>query len=1676
MSNLSFPLLGRACVLLAMSVAGATGVPLAAAADGDAPAPVVKLQKPPVIDGDAADWAPLQASQSIPGKDGEAASVKLGYDTENFYALLQIKDDSPLKNSATVLQELLKGGDAVGFCFGPATNKGANQRILIAQIAGRPLVLAMRPEWHDKSKPYTYRTSAAGEVKMDYVALLPGAQAALKPVDGGYVAEVKIPWTALGYAPADGLNFPFDVQVIFSDSAGSTNVETAWWHSTGTGPTATMDIAIEARLYPQAWGKARLYAKDPGPQKTQRTLDEDAQVFYGPGAPISFELPRVTRVSLIVTNEAGWVVRELLRTRKLGKGQHTVYWDGRDRTHQLMPPGEYRYRIGYFDGIKATFYGSVGNSGRPVYRTPDGMGSIGGTHGGPSAVAADAGGVYLLHSVEEGQKCLRKIDPATGKALWFASTGVFGTGYAVAADDRYAYMIFGPEEGARLQRFDAQTGQPAKIGAANDPIKLGKITVQGLAIVGDKAYYSEKEKNRLGVVDLKTGQPVNDIAVQAPSGLCKLNESSLLVCSGTQVLKLDTTSGQATPVIRDLVDARAVAVDRQGAIYVSDLGSSQQIKKYAPDGTLQASFGKAGGRALTVLTYDPLEFLALSGLAVGPDDNLWMVEHAASPRRHAKLTRDGKWLEDFYGPVGYVTVAVDLDDFSSLYYQSTQSGPEYIKAKLDYAAYAKSPGSPLGTWKVEALYNMTQNGANRDAKPDLFVDTMTAAYGKGLIFTATNGKRYFWKAGTYSCLYHWQDGRWRAAAAVNNGKADGVSYWADANGDGLVQDAESSKEPVPTSGWTWIDRDLTLHGQDGSLAPARIDEQGVPHYAGGKFIPVLKAGQRPLDFYFDLVNYYVFNAPPASDGSRYYVANIGPDQGRGFWDRAAETRLMKVKNGKPQWIIGHHDGAMRRDGDNQMLMNMTGEQDGVIIASEVSSNFTAYTSDGLTLGWVSTDEKGRMAEDGPNAWYVENVQPGLFLKDPKTGKHLLFGATTEDVRVVEITGVFGDDITRLDGKVTLPSPQPRSNVAPGQYTIPYSTWILHDVRFLGVNAYDWRWAKDIPALALAIADGKSIAAEVRLRRDAGMLCVFADVLDATPLPQVDAKTPADLFSKADGIELLLGPVLPDARTAPVAGDTRIFLSATRNKDGSLTGTAMALRPASPPLPASPTMRALNEEGAYDGITPTGPIDFSKLLLPIPGSVVVVRERLDALGYRLEAEIPLALLPELTTISPVNFKRNKNINTTEPRPDLTGALRFNAALWLGNASQTPAKRLAWVNDAQSPAATMNPSAWGMANAQVYVQWPSITGAVSYSLYRATSPDPARAVLVKKDIPDTRFVDLPGLGEFYYWLAAADDKGEGQWCGPMQAREGAANFVSFTNRPAAPLSAIPAQYVFPGTATVISVAVATEQLVAEAPAALSVKTVKRSASLWTVVVTAAQPLPEGKPLSVRLVATAADKSAIAGRFTVIASPVPLNGYSAVADIMTGSTIGTLAIDPSQPADGAAGKSAVTLGASGRGLISQMAVGKHGFALFRWKGQPGSTRQIHSPFVDTLENDGFDPTPLNHTSLKATVGADAGDIACARAPHNGQSSLTIKATDAGVHLLTLISGTRTGDAPPTRYSVTDPRTKATWILADIPATKGATVIQLYFSSELTLTLQQTEPGKDQYDCANIGALFFD
>ena len=524
---------------------GAAGDFHRAVAAPDAPAPIVFSGHTINVNGDDADWKDVSLTQEIKNAQGKiVAQLKLAYDANNFNAILSVRDDSPLKNATSPndVPMLLKGGDAVGLTFGPANGAGTEQRILFAMLGGKPVAVVYRPLSKAK-KPYTFQ-SPVGKVTHDYVALLPEARIAFKTTPGGYNAEIQIPWAALGYAPREGLVFPFDAQVILSDGAGQTNASTAWWHSVGGAPTATVDLPTEAQLYPALWGKARLYLRAP-------VVSDGADATNTPpvGVPIRFSLPRAAKVSLNITDAKGWILRELVTVTPYEAGNHVAYWDGRDEYGDALPPGEYLWKLIYFDGIGSKRIGGAGNSARPPFTTADGKGNLGAAHGFPAALASDSKGVYHLGGTEEGNPGLTKLS-IDGFAIWKKSLGGFGTGVAMDATDKFAAMIVKSGGKTNLVTMDPNTGQDAPVLGKTARYELGddKLAVAGLVIANGKAFYGLTDANRVAVVDLASGEKSEGFSVPAPRELRRFDDTHLLVVSGDKVLNLDVTSGQISTV------------------------------------------------------------------------------------------------------------------------------------------------------------------------------------------------------------------------------------------------------------------------------------------------------------------------------------------------------------------------------------------------------------------------------------------------------------------------------------------------------------------------------------------------------------------------------------------------------------------------------------------------------------------------------------------------------------------------------------------------------------------------------------------------------------------------------------------------------------------------------------------------------------------------------------------------------------------------------------------------------------------------------------------------------------------------------------------------------------------------------------------------------------------------
>ncbi len=1645
------------------------------------PAAVVHVDKPVALD-TPEHWPVFQATQQITIPEGESAQWTACYDADNLYFMVRVQDDSPLKNSTSPFDPamMLKGGDAVGFCFGPEGGRGEQQRIMVAQLDGQPVAVVYRPN-STVAKPYAFASPVSTFV-MAYVSPLPEVKVAFTLIEEGYAAGVAIPWKVLGYQPKDGFEFPFDAQVIFSDPSGTKNVATAWWRSLGNGPACTVDLPTEAHLYPDLWGRARLYAEDPGPPENAATQISDKIAVTDPEGlepvSISFTLPKACKVSMVIADDTGWIVAEPLRAQKMSAGTQVVNWDGRGYRGMPLPAGTYHWRLGYFDGVRSRFYGAAGNSGTPPYPSEDKTGSVGGVHGGPAAVSADAEGVYLLHSGDEGEPGLRKITNDAGGVLWTKSLGGFGAGKAVAAANGCVYMISG-HPGLHLVCMDAKTGRDQAMGTGSARLKIAdeNSDSHALAIVGNIAYISDTAANRIRTVDLTAGAFGKDIPLANPGRMAKLDEQHLLAISGGQVVRIDLATSQMTPLISELTAPSAIAVDADKNIYVAEWGDKQQITTFSSAGKILKSLGKKGGRALSVPQYDPMEFRNIGDLTVDSQGRLWFAEVHEDLRRMGCLTPDGHWVRGYYGPVYCSSgMVVDLDDMSSPYYHIKGS---YMKTKL---TFAEDHDWRNADWQIESIHYMSQSGTENAVTPDLFIETAKHSFSEGITFTGENGKRYFWIDGeqTYTrsapaLLWLWENQRWvpigtQGQNTCRDGDKNKLN-WTDRNGDGLVQEEEYYGSQG--SGWRWLGRDLTLYGIHGSWRPTGIDKRGVPDYEGGAYTPYAPDGLPEL---MQRVMVGARVSRPAPDGSVYYLVNMGNGLGRAFWDRAAESKLIKMKDGKIAWWAGHHDALNRTDGSLTFAYNICGVEDGVIVVSDTANQYIAYTDDGLTLGWLLTDENGRPKWSGESYVSAESFS-GQFVKDPKTGKYLLFCGASESMQVREVLGLGANKIRRLNGSFELKSSLPRSTPYATSISIPYRSWDgISNGRFCGIDGEDWEWSMR-EYDALTIRDGQQVVADLRLRRDAGYLNCFADVMQ--PGGFNTHNQPAEAAGESDGVELMLGE------------NTRVWLTARKEGEGGgkgrLTGRAFFIRPGTSPLAASDLMRPMRNDGSLYGNAPAGQLDASETFIPIPGASVVVNTRPDGQGYRLEAEIPLAVFPEIASLKAISYLRWSNGGDhrirkyTEDRYDLDGLFKFNAAVFRTDA-KGEVRRFSWQSD----------EAFGVANGAVSLRWKPQPGATGYRLYRATDPDILNASLVQSFGRIGSAVDSPGIGTFYYWLSAIDSLGESQFIGPKSVFFANGNdqpelWFSGSFSPPWMYPTLPNLLLFPGTRALFNLTVAATSLQATvAPAGATVNLVKSGESSWRLAVAMPTNALPGTRYTATFIAQVEGKT-VPATLQICTTAVAVAGRIE-------QTGGKLTIDTAA----AAGTPATHVDWMGNGSLARDEIGTRGYILFWHQNKRESPRVVHPPFVDAIETyDGFhygaeggnmqfdmrladgsvqEGKDQNGLVRFGSVNSNAG------MPHKPETyprcrPWKIKVTDSEPHLLTLFSPRYHSRGAKERFILSSENESIAPAIIEFDGSQGGSVIQFNFIGNVNLMVEQTVGGMGSSNPgANCAALFLD
>ena len=177
------------------------------------PPSLPRLADAPTLDGDAdAPWADVPAhdlTHRITGSVAEAADLsaawRAAYDAEALYLRVDVRDEAASADDGTA-QWYRDDGVEVYLDLDNAKTFGAydaDDRQISVGLDGR-LRVTKGPD-------------------------VPGARAAVRETDGGYVAEVSLPWAGLGASPEAGKFLGLDVHVLDDDDGGPVDGKLSWF-------------------------------------------------------------------------------------------------------------------------------------------------------------------------------------------------------------------------------------------------------------------------------------------------------------------------------------------------------------------------------------------------------------------------------------------------------------------------------------------------------------------------------------------------------------------------------------------------------------------------------------------------------------------------------------------------------------------------------------------------------------------------------------------------------------------------------------------------------------------------------------------------------------------------------------------------------------------------------------------------------------------------------------------------------------------------------------------------------------------------------------------------------------------------------------------------------------------------------------------------------------------------------------------------------------------------------------------------------------------------------------------------------------------------------------------------------------------------------------------------------
>ena len=777
------------------------------------------------------------------------------------------------------------------------------------------------------------------------------------------------------------------------------------------------------------------------------------------------------------------------------------------------------------------------------------------------------------------------------------------------------YVDFGKEVATRavrlrvVEQWSTKDHYPSGVRSdrGGQTLDLRRCRIYGVAALkalGGEPAVDPRTTERVEIVDGRTGEVEREVHLPAAGPLAFSPSGDLHALSANRVVKVDLQDGRHRELVTDLLKPTALAVDRQGLLYVFDAAADRQnVRVYDAAGKFLRIIGTPGG--FKAGAWDATRLGAVSDLDVDDQGQLWVVENSYTPKRVTVWSAaDGMFKKELLGNTSYGGGGV-LDP-----YDKTRLFHAPQKATLEFAIDWETGASRLAKFWP---------GPAQGGELPIRIDGQTYLVTRPMFGRQQAGVVYLYEKDRVRCV---------AAVGAANGfeplsRPDIIAklggkplmdfqfMWSDRDGDGLPQAAEVEFMPATIRDVAWFDRTLGVQAGKGRYEVKEFLADGVPVYGwkecegmpqaagvrlsdGGTFFLGAEAKGRHE------------NAVHNADGS---VRWAWPTEGIGV------HALVRARPYTPAQVVAEFDviGVEKAAG---------GDLGEFLVTNSNVGTWHIWTADGLLAGRLFRDQRA----SGRQGWTMREHERGLRLDDCTIGQEHFSGAfckTADDryyvvaghnhASVVEVRGL--DAFKRFDGHVDVTPEIVQATQAwelARSKQVAYETARVLDCRPRGdttirIDGRDDDWPGGGATIDLDPASANDDDAILfRMAVDKRMLYLCYAVHGHGPLK--NSGNDWHTYFKTGGcvdLQIATDPKADPDRRSPVQGDLRLLMTMVAGKPQAVLYRAV--------VPGTPA------DEAWTTSTLVGRTSFDRVEQLTDVQMACAD---DANGYIFEAAIPL----------------------------------------------------------------------------------------------------------------------------------------------------------------------------------------------------------------------------------------------------------------------------------------------------------------------------------------------------------------------------------------------------------------------------------------------------------------------